>query len=65
MKLFSVNAFYVTVLEDGTYGISDRTIRPEPMVILTNGEESSHYWPRREIVIRFAVAESKKRSHER
>ncbi len=62
MRPFAIEAFYVTVLEDGTYGITDRTIHPEPMVILVNGDNASCYWPRRELVIRFQVSE---RSHER
>ncbi len=52
---FTVNAFYVTVLEDGLYGVVDETIQPEPMVIIINGDHMSHYWPRRELTIRFQV----------
>jgi hypothetical protein len=65
MAKFTVNAFYVTVLEEGLYGITDETIRPEPMVILINGDHTSHYWPKRELIIRFRVVkESLERSHE-
>jgi hypothetical protein len=50
---FTVNAFYVTVLEPGLYGVRDETTRPNPMVILINGDLVSAYWPNRELVIRF------------
>lgn len=56
MAQFTVNAFYITVLEEGLYVVTDKTIRPEPMVIIVNGDHMSHYWPRRELVLRFRVA---------
>ena len=54
-KLFTVTPFFITVLDEGLYVVTDKTIRPEPMVILVNGDHMSHYWPRRELVLRFRV----------
>ncbi len=62
MSNFTVNAFYITVLDEGLYGITDQTIRPEPLVIIINGNHTSHYWPRRELTVRFMVV--KDSSHE-
>ena len=58
MAQFTVNAFYITVLEEGLYGIIDETIRPEPMVIIVNGDHMTHYWPRRELTLRFRVVKN-------
>lgn len=65
MAKFTVNAFYVTVLDEGVYGVIDETIMPEPMVIIVSGDHVSHFWPRRELTIRFRVVpDSLKPSHE-
>ncbi len=49
----SVSAFYITVLDEGLYMATNEAIRPEPMVIIVNGDHMSHYWPRRELTLRF------------
>ena len=55
MAAFTIDAFYVTVLDEGIYGVRDESIYPDPFVILINGDLLSGFYPRRELIIRFKV----------
>ena len=56
MAGFAIDAFYVTALAKGVYGVRDESISPDPFVVLTNGELLSGFYPQRELIIRFKVA---------
>ena len=56
MAGFAIDAWSVTVLAQGVYGVSDESIYPDPFVVLINGDLLSGFYPQRELIIRFKVA---------